>query len=373
MLIEKVQKVRANISENIDITQSLGILRELIEDYHHFYDLAANYLQHLQKNVVCSGPENSEHVAGHTTMIINQTWLLIIKGLMIEERKRHIAKRQVLVGNQAGDKLQLLSSEEEMSLRFPIEGFENDMKFGKATPENIPIMYKYARERLREINWKCYGYENAKVAFESLMSILDCIIFFERNVTSYKKPNYLDRISKLQKRQLGFLVEIMDVAKANVLESACKYWTLQIGYKYQDLFETKLSILERGQVEGVRQKLAKLAFLNSKSEEYYLNFLNIDAGIEQVEVQVDKSLNFSEKVQMLETIFSLARLHNRFLTPNRKDQLRHVNLAIGYYEQFVREVKNDAELRDKLQDRLKKSVETSDLLKRQLKVVEESG
>jgi hypothetical protein len=140
----------------------------------------------------------------------------------------------------------------------------------------------------------------------------------------------------------------------------------EVGKCCLEMLENKMRLFERSASDLEPRLLQKMA--------YYC-----DMGIDELKIYVDMILkdgddslsdaDEEDRVRVARAWYLMARLYNKFFTPDRTEQLAYSKNAICYYTR-VADVGTRFEMGPVMADEIRISVETSDLLRRQVKMQE---
>ena len=298
---------------------------------------------------------------------LNILWLQYFFDLMKCCAQKHLARTEVQVA-----KSEAKFMEEQIDLHFPSDQLKNiPLKIFEPTYNynEVIAMFKYvfvktASARGRE---DLLTSQRSDIAWR-LCEMYDILIYFEK---SARQPNMLGRVAKMQKRKLDLNLQLRhDLITYKRTKLERRPVQFQIGKVLYELLATKMSQFERTCGKLNPKLLQKMAYLCTKGIDTFTDALVL-ANLPANQRSLPRNMLLKDKVYCIQCWFYIARFHNKFFTPNRKEQLKYTKKAICFYECVVAGTKANEDTKESLGEELRISVETADLLKRQVKKNEE--
>ena len=178
-------------------------------------------------------------------------------------------------------------------------------------------------------------------------------------------PNAQSKISKMIKRKIDLTRSLLNLSELHTRCGDYRRLQFQLGCCCLEMLENKMKIFEKNSSNLKPILLQKMAYyVETGVKEFKLYVTTVSKG------NVDDwgSLSQIEKICVVKAWFQIARLYNKFFSPDRKEQMAYTKLAICYYTRVM-----DSESKigsGQCAEEIRVSIETSDLLRRQVKMQE---
>lgn len=151
--------------------------------------------------------------------------------------------------------------------------------------------------------------------------------------------------AKMHKRRIDMLEDVLKELHETYYQNCCRQIWMELGETYSEILDIKLERLQTMDERPTPNMLKKINNLTSSAIKYFEKF------IESVKKSMAENNKFPDELTrpVLSAYFHLGRLYNKFITPEKNQQLENVEKSYSAYSFLVNYCERDSNAKELMQ------------------------
>lgn len=311
--------------------------KESFSQARHYLSAASYILQNYQNTLTTIVPnvEDEESAAKlenykHRSADISRCWIkygiLLLSAskerLLLKSENEQQEEKKPEIDKDCLEKLQFTSIEKNIE---PI---------AKEITDNYLLDFSDAKLVFFKINeW----IDSAKQYYSLENHASDYVQLIQDQSQAYKDLAFFHndeaQQAKMHKRRIDMLEDVLKELHETYYQSSCRQIWMELGETYSEILDIKLDRLQASDERPTPSMLKKINNLTGSSIKNFENFI---ASLKSSKLFVDTNKFPDEMVRpVLSAYFHIGRLYNKFITPDKQQQLENVEKSYNAYSFLV--------------------------------------